>query len=66
MRQPCGKVAKARPGLGALCTFVSVPLTAGGEVAGRDMLYELEHADVMTLLAGRYDRTVRSLSCVPE
>lgn len=28
----------------------------------RDLLYSLGHADVMTLLAQRYDRIIRSLS----
>lgn len=64
-----GAVGKAWPGFawGSTYTFVSpTPLSAEGETVGRDVLYKLEHADVMTLLARRYDRIIRSLSCVPE
>lgn len=43
-----------------------IPRSAEGEMAGRDMPYKLEPADVMTLLARRHDRIIRPLSCVPE
>lgn len=40
--------------------------SAEGEMVGRDILHKSEHADVMTLLAWRYDRIIGSFFCVPE
>lgn len=43
-----------------------IPLSPEAGMVVGDPLCKLEYADVMTLLARRYDRRIRSLSSVPE
>lgn len=43
-----------------------IPLSPEAGMVVGDPLCKLEYADVMTLLARRYDRRIRSLFSVPE
>lgn len=67
-----GTSCKSGRGLAGTCRGTHLPpcsphaLSPEGGLVGRDRLYKLEHADVMTLLARRQDRIIGSFSWVPE